>query len=171
MFCPAWQMKRALTAGLVLLVAGCMGRPEFTEKTIIGKWTSTSKSGIGQAFRIKAEHPDAKASEILAAAKLLAATSLELNKDGVFALAYGVNKLGGSWQFDEKDAMVELEVTTRNGQPVDPKTLLLSAFLGVIDRDDATMRLYPVDRKGYEESRKRGDKGVDALSVRLEKVK
>ena len=35
-----------------------------------------------------------------------------------------------------------------NGEVADVKNLFMSAFLGVIDRDDGKMRLYPVSRKG-----------------------
>jgi hypothetical protein len=146
-----------------------MGRSEVTEQTLIGKWSATDKSGIGRAFKLKSEHPDAKGSEVLAAAKILAATSLDLKKDGVFTLVYGAGKYGGSWKFDKQDAMVELEVTTVNDQVADVKNLLTGAFLGVIDREDGTMRLYPIDRKGYEASKKRGDKGPENLSVLLSK--
>src|SRR5262249_35390154 len=99
----------------------------------------------------------------------LATTSLELKKDGAFTLVYGANKYRGSWKFDNQDAMVDLDVTTVNGEVADKKNLLTGAFLGVMDREDGTMRLYPVNRKEYEEFKKRGDKGPEALSVRLGK--
>ena len=94
---------------------------------------------------------------------------MDLKKDGVFSLRYGANKYVGSWQVEKEDKMVELEVTKVNGDAADVKNLLTSAFLGVMDRKDGTMRLYPLSRRDYEESKQRGDQGFDALSVRLKK--
>src|SRR5262249_22593595 len=118
---------------------------------------------------IKSASPDSKPSEIVAASKALAGTLLELKKDAVFTLQYGVNKFDGSWKFDQGEKLVEMAVKTANGEEIDPKTSFTSAFLGVIDPSDGTMRLYPLDRKGYEEARGKNDKGMQALSVRLNK--
>jgi hypothetical protein len=67
--------------------------------------------------------------------------------------------------------MIDLNIKTANGEAADPKKTLIGAFLGIIDRQDKTMRLYPTDRNGYEESTKRGDKGMEVMSVRLERGK
>jgi hypothetical protein len=83
--------------------------------------------------------------------------------------AYGVNRYDGSWKFDKGNAMVDFTVAKMNGEVADVKNLLTGALLGVMDRDDGTMRFYRIDRKGYEEFKKRGDKGPEAMSVRLRK--
>src|SRR5262249_6193880 len=132
-------------------------------------WGAVDKTGIGSAFKIKSGSPDAKGSDIVAAAKILAATSLDLKKDGVYSLQYGVNKYDGSWKFDQQEAMIELTVAKMNGEAADVKNLLTGTFLGVMDRDDGTMRLYPIDRKAFDELKRRGDKGPEAMSVRLRK--
>jgi hypothetical protein len=164
------QGLQMLRVGLLLLFAGCMGcSSEMSEQTLSGKWGAIDKTGIGPAFKIKAGAPDAKGSDIVAAAKLLAATSLELKKDGDFSLQFGVNKYDGSWKFDKQAAMVDLTVAKMNGEAADVKNMLTGSFLGVMDRDKGTMRLYPIDRKGYEEFTRRGDKGPDAMSVKLQK--
>jgi len=159
--------RRAAPVALLLLVVGCSS--EMSEQTLTGKWGAVDKTGIGPAFKIKSGHPDAKGSEILAASKLLAATSLELKSDGVFSLNYGVNKFDGSWKFDKEAAMVDLTVAKMNGEVADVNKMLTAGYLGVMDRDDGTMRFYPIDRKGYEEAKRRGEKGPEAISVRLRK--
>jgi hypothetical protein len=161
---------RTLPVGLLLLVVGCMGcSSEMSEQTLAGRWGATDKSGVASAIKIKSGSPDSKGSDIVAAAKILAATSLELKKDGEFSLQFGVNKYDGSWKFDQAEAMVDLTVAKMNGEVVDVKNLLTGSFLGVMNRDDWTMRLYPIDRKGYQEFKRRGDKGPEAMSVRLQK--
>jgi hypothetical protein len=42
-------------------------------------------------------------------------------------------------------------------------------FVGAFDRGDAKMRFMPIDRKGYEQSKQKKDKGLEALSVKLVK--
>src|SRR5262249_45411365 len=127
------------------------------------------KTGTGMAFKIKSENPGAKSSEIIAAAKILGATSLEIKKDSAFSLQYGAGKYDGSWKLDNADKIVELAVKTVNGEAVDVKNLLTGMFLGVMDRGDGTMRLYPADRKGYEQSKGKSDNGLEVMSVRLRK--
>jgi len=162
--------RQTLLVGLFLLVAGCTGcSAEMSEQTLSGKWSAVDKTGIGSAIKIKAGAPDAQGSQIVAAAKLLAATSLELKKDSEFSLQFGVNKYDGSWKFDKQAAMVDLTVAKMNGEAADAKNMLTGTFLGIMDRDKGTMRLYPIDRKSYEELKRRGDKGPDAMSVKLQK--
>ena len=164
------QRRQTLRVGLFLLVAGCMGcSSEMSEQTLSGKWSAVDKTGIGSAFKIKAGAPDAQGSQIVAAAKLLAATSLELKKDGEFSLQFGVNKYDGSWKFDKQAALVDLAVAKMNGEAADVKNMLSGSFLGVMDPDKGTMRLYPIDRKSYEELKRKGDNGYDAMSVKLQK--
>src|SRR5262249_36160566 len=97
------------------------------------------------------------------------ATSLELKKDGDFSLQFGVNRYDGSWKFDQQAAMVDLTVAKMNGEAADVKNMLTGSFLGVMDRDKGTMRLYPIDRKGYEEFKRRGEKGPEEMRVKLKK--
>ena len=121
------------------------------------------------AFKIKSENPGAKPAEIIAAAKILGATSLEIKKDAAFSLQYGVNKYDGSWKLDNQEKIVELAVKNMNGEVADVKNILTGTFLGVMDKGDGTMRLFPGDRKGYEASKNKGDKGFEVMSVRLRK--
>ncbi len=167
MFSNSARVRRLLPVGLVLLFAGC-GPGEIREQTLVGKWGAASKDGTGTALKIKAGNPNAKPAEIVAAAKILAATSLELQKDA-FTLQYGAGKYEGSWKLDNADKTVEMAVKTMNGEVADVKKLLTGTFLGVMDPSDGTMRLYPVDRKGYEESKGKADSGLEVMSVRLRK--
>ncbi|HWB13877.1 MAG TPA: hypothetical protein VG826_31915 [Pirellulales bacterium] len=158
---------RRIIPAVLLVVTGCTGS-EITERTLVGTWRAKG-SGTGMAMKIKSENPNAKSSEVLAAAKALSATSLEIKEGPLFTLAYGVNTYDGSWKFDKEAGFVELDVKTMNGEDADPKQILTSAFLGIIDRKDGTMRLFPGDRKTYEDLKQRNDKGADLLNVRLHK--
>jgi hypothetical protein len=158
---------RRIAPALLVLVAGCSG--EITERTLVGTWRATG-TATGTALKIKSENPNAKSSEVLAAAKVLNATALKIKKDFLFTLAYGVNTYDGSWKYDEEAGFVELDVKTMNGEPADPGQMLTSAFLGVIDRKNATMRLFALGRASYEELKKNGNKEADLLNVRLRKA-
>jgi hypothetical protein len=84
-------------------------------------------------------------------------------------LQYGTGRYEGSWKLDNADKTIEMAVKTVNGEVADVKNLLTGTFLGVMDQGDGTMRLYPVDRKGYEESKGKADSGLEVMSVRLRK--
>src|SRR5262245_54322153 len=92
-------MRRVLCAGILLVVSGC--RSETTEETLIGKWNA-STTGVGRALKIKSDHPNANSTQIVAAARLLSATTMELETDAKFSLVYGANTFAGSWNFDKE---------------------------------------------------------------------
>jgi hypothetical protein len=159
-----WAM--GVIAGWLVLCSGC-GPGEISDKTLPGKWHAVDETGMGDAFKINSASPGAKPSEVMAAAKMLAKTKLDINKDGSFVLQFGVNNYDGSWKLDQKDAMVDFNVEKVNGEPADVKKHFAVAFLGVLDRQTGNMQFVPSDRKIYEEQKKRGDKGLDIMSVRL----
>ena len=158
---------RLMVFGTLAVVAGCSS--EVTEKTLPGTWRA-SGDGMGMSFRIKSENPNAKPSEITAAAKTLSATSLEIKNDASYSLTYGVNTYAGTWKFDKEAALVELAVETQNGETADPTNAMVNGFLGIVNQKDGTIKLFNGDRKTYEELKKRGDKGADALNVKLRKA-
>jgi hypothetical protein len=158
---------RLMVFGVLAVVAGCSS--EVSEKTLPGTWRA-SGDGTGMTLRIKSENPNAKPSEITAAAKILSATSLEVKHDATYSLTYGVNTFGGTWKFDKEAGLVELAVETQNGEAADPKNSMENGFLGIVNQKDGTMKLFNGDQKTYEELKKRGDKGADALNVRLRKA-
>jgi hypothetical protein len=157
---------RRIVPAILLVCTGC-GPSEITQKTLVGTWRARG-SGTGMAFKIKSENPDAKGSEALTVAKALSATSLEIKEGAQFTLAYGGKTYDGSWEFDKEAGFVELNVKTVNGEPADPNEMF-SAFLGIVDHKDGTMRLFPGPRKSYEELKQKKDKGADMLNVRLHK--
>ena len=154
---------RRIAPAVLVIVAGCSG--EITQQTLVGTWRAKG-TGTGTAFKIKAENPNVKGSEALAAGKILSATSLEI-KDGAFTLSFGGGTYEGSWTFDKEAGMVEMDAKTVNGEAADPKNAIFTAFLGIVDQKTRTIRLFPGTRKNYEELKQRGDKGSDILNVRL----
>jgi hypothetical protein len=153
-------------AAFIVLLAGCSS--EITEQTLVGAWQASS-TGAGKALKIKSENPNAKSADVLAAAKLLSATTLEITKDG-YSLMYGVNKFEGTWKFDKDAGLVELDVKTQNGEVADPKTSFTTGFLAIVDQKDQSMRLFPGTRNTYEELKRNGDKGANALNIKLRRA-
>jgi hypothetical protein len=75
------------------------------------------------ALKIKSGSSNAKNSEVMAAAQMLSATSLEIKKDATYSLVHGVNTFAGTWKFDKEAALVELDINTANGEAADPKKI------------------------------------------------
>lgn len=159
-------LVRCWVSVFAVIVTGCS--TELTEQTLVGTWRA-SGSGTGMAMKIKSESPDAKNADILAAAKALSATSLDITENS-YSLHYGANQFEGTWKFDKEAGLIELDVKTQNGEAADPKTTFATGFLAIVDRKDRSMRLFPGDRKSYEELKRNGDKGADLLNVRLRKA-
>ena len=72
MFPVSTFMRRVLPVSFVLLMMGCSS--EITPRSLVGTWGAADKSGVGTAFKIKSNAPDAKGSDIVAVSQVLAAT-------------------------------------------------------------------------------------------------
>ncbi|MCI0360170.1 MAG: DUF4923 family protein [Planctomycetaceae bacterium] len=97
---------------LAALGAGCS---VDREQAVIGKWQGDATSATFAAIRLKGES-GASTEDAKNAAKILAATFVELRKDKTFTAGMGGATTEGAWTFDKETGEVVLNIAKMMGQ-------------------------------------------------------
>ena len=137
------SLNNLFVFGLVFLATGC--GPADRQAILVGQWAASSTAGIAMAMQLG---KDAKSnSEAYKAGRAMAATGIEILKDGTFVLVFAGHQCKGDWKFDKQTGEVELKVKSAepilpvpggNAQAFEPRTY--SAFL---DEDNSSLRFVP----------------------------
>ena len=137
------SMNNFLAVGLVVVASGC--GPGDRQAALIGPWAASSTAGIAMAFQMK-DHAKS-GSDAYKAGRAMAATGIEIVKDGTFVLIFAGQQCKGDWKFDKEKGEVELKVKSAQpllpvpdgkAAPFEPRTY--SAFL---DEDNSCLRFVP----------------------------
>jgi hypothetical protein len=138
-------IKSLLPLGLVFLATGC--GPADRQAILIGQWAASSTAGLAMSVKLS---KDAKSnSDAYKGGKALAATGVEIKKDGTFMLVWAGHQCQGDWTFDKQSGEVALKV--KSAEPLLPTPAAKDApafkpqtYTAYLDEDNSRLRFLPV---------------------------
>jgi hypothetical protein len=105
---------RLAAMALTMLSAIAAGCSTDREQGLIGKWQGDAMSATFAAIRLKGES-GASTEDAKGAAKILAATFVELRKDKTFTAGMGGATTEGAWTFNKETGEVVLNIAKMMG--------------------------------------------------------
>jgi hypothetical protein len=122
------------------LSAGCADR----EANLIGKWKASAISSTFKAIKLK-EDTGATQEQAEEAAKVMAATFVDLNSDKTFTAGMGGATTEGNWTFNKETGEVVLNITTMKGPDGAVMEQKPTAWTAYMDESDMRLSFYPAD--------------------------
>jgi hypothetical protein len=137
------RLMSRLTAAVVIAVfaamaAGCADR----ESNLIGKWKASAMSSTFKAIKMK-EDTGATQQQAEEAAKVMAATFVDINSDKTFTAGMGGATTEGNWTFNKETGEVVLNITTMKGPDGAVVEQKPSAWTAYMDDNDMRLAFYP----------------------------
>ncbi len=167
---PLPRLVRLASASLIILSAALSaGCSMDRESALVGNWKGDKMSATFAAVRIK-EESGASTEQAKEAAKILAATFVEIRKDKTFAAGMGGATTEGSWTFNKETGEVVLNIAKMKGP--DGKELeqgAPSAWTAYLGDDNRRLAFYPAPPESVATIRNSGSKEGLANGVSLYK--
>lgn len=155
-----------LLVGLSVVALGCS---TDREQQVLGKWQGDALSATFAAVKLK-EDSGASTADAKNAAKLMAATSVELRKDKTFTGVMGGATLTGTWTIDKEKGEVVMKgakLTGPDGQEV-PGTAV-PTWTGILSESNDKLSFYPMNPEGVAMVRTANIKGGLTQGISLYK--
>jgi len=153
------SVRWLLSSVVVFAAALAAGCSTDREQTVIGKWKGDKTSAAFAAIKIK-EESGASVEDARNAAKLLAATFVELRKDKTFTAGMGGATTDGNWTFNKETGEVILNISKMKGP--DGKELEAgapTAWTAYLDDGDQRLAFYPAPPESVAMIKKSGETG------------
>lgn len=123
-----------------LAASGCADR----EQELIGKWKASEVGAMFKAIKMK-EDTGVSTQAATEAAKVMAATFVEINSDKTFTAGAGGATTEGTWTFNKETGEVVLNITTMKGPDGQVMEQAPSAWTAYMDESDMRLTFLPAD--------------------------
>ena len=136
------SVRLAGATGLAMVVAvatGCADR----EQELIGKWKASALNSTFKAIKLK-EDSGISTQEATEAAKVMAATFVEVKSDKTFTAGMGGATTEGTWTFNKETGEVVLNITTTKAPDGNEAFGGPKAWTAYLDDSDRRLSFYPM---------------------------
>jgi len=124
---------------IAALSGGCGGR----EQELIGKWKASAISSTFKAIKMK-EDSGATQQQAEEAAKIMAATYVEVKSDKTFTAGMGGATVEGTWTFNKETGEVVLNISSMKGPDGNAAGGAPNAWTAYLDDNDSRLSFYPM---------------------------
>ena len=132
-------MAAVAVAMFAALLTGCADR----EANLIGKWKASVMSSTFKAIKMK-EDTGATQQQAQDAARIMAATFVDINSDKTFTAGAGGATSEGNWTFNKETGEVVLNITTMKGLDGAVAEQKPTAWTAYMDESDMRLAFYPM---------------------------
>src|SRR5688572_2563505 len=163
-------MSVRLPAIMVLMLAAALaaGCARDREQELIGRWKGSALNATFKAIKMK-EDTGASQKEAEEAAKIMAATFVELKSDKTFTAGMGGATTEGNWTFNKETGEAVLNITAMKGPDGQPVESAPTAWTAILDDDNRRLGFYPAPPESVAMIRESKVKGGFTSGVSLYK--
>ena len=162
------SVRQASATILILSATLSAGCQTDRETALVGKWKGDRMSATFAATRMK-EESGASTEQAKEAAKILAATFVEIRKDKTFTAGMGGATTEGSWTFNKESGEVVLNIAKMKGPDGKEMEGAAGAWTAYLGDNNQRLAFYPAPPESVAMIRKSGSKEGLANGVSLYK--
>jgi hypothetical protein len=145
----------ALVSALSVMAAGCT---VDRERELIGKWKGDTMSATFAAVRLKEESGSSQ-EDAQNAAKMMAATFVDLKSDKTFTAGMGGATTEGTWTFNKETGETVLSIKTMKGPDGQVVPQAPTAWTAYLNDDNMKLSFYPAPPESAAQIRQSKEKG------------
>jgi hypothetical protein len=162
------SLRWALTVVFITAAALAAGCQVDREQALVGNWKGDKMSATFAAIKLKDES-GASTEQATEAAKILAATFVEIRQDKTFTAGMGGATTEGNWTFNKETGEVLLKISKMKGPDGTEVAQAPDAWTAYLGDDNRRLAFYPAPPESVTMMRQSDVKGGLSNGVSLYK--